>query len=929
MENKLILQQSLEKLFDKGDSVLFKWRCDALWSIEYVSENVLKLLGYTNEEFMSGKVDYISCIDKNFLKKIESEVLKAGQSGTLFFKHEPYKIITKDKEEKWVEDQTVIEKDENGKITHYIGFIKDISKTMELGFENELLQERIKLAVESTHDGIWDWDIRNNTAYFSKTWKNMLGYEEDEIASTKEVFFELIHPDDKEKTQLALQKHFENKENPYSLEIRFLCKDNSYKWILTRGKAIFDEEGKPVRMLGSHVDIHEGRKIKEQLLKASEELQKIEKIAQIGLWELDHETQKVDWSNEVFRIFEIDKKDFKASYESFTHLIHPDDKETVNKIFFNSLKTKKPYELTHRLQMQDGRIKHILEQCHTTFDKEGNPLISRGTVQDITELKMLDEKIKTERKRFKTIMNNASDGIFITDSQLKIVDYSKVAKEMLGYSDKEMRNLYITDWDASIGKNELEKIIANLDEKPIVLETTHKRKDGTTYDASITTVKIEIDGENYNYASVRDISEIKKLQEIALYEKNFIETIIESSNVIVAVVDSQGVMIKLNSYGQEFTGYTQEEIAQKPFKWKCFIPDAIQDDIEAILKNAKEGHIVKSYQNAWQSRSGETRMFEWSNALVKKEDGSLDYFTAIGLDITQNEEQKAFLHMLINSQSHMVLLADGKELKYVNRVVLDFFNVSTLNEMQERFKCICDAFVENDLYFHMGKLVEGEKWIDEISKLPSRKQLVGLFCKKEKKEKVFKINVEQYSDNEAYVVTLIDISDTMKKQIELEYASHHDALTKAYNREYFNVKFPSIIESHKTNEQLTAIALIDIDHFKLVNDTYGHDIGDEVLKLLVQTIHANARQSDTLIRWGGEEFVLILAINTQENLHKTLNALRENIAKVKMPMGKNITVCIGATMYQDTQSVEENLKRADENMYCAKQNGRNKVVIGE
>lgn len=920
MKNKLILLQSLEKLFDKGDSILFRWRADAFWSIEYVSENVLTLLGFSAEEFMSNKIDYISCIDKSIVTRIQSEVTKASQSGVDFFKHEPYKIITKDKKEKWVEDQTVIERDESGNITHFIGLIKDVTKRIELGFQNELLEQRMKLAIESTHDGIWDWDIINDIAYFSKQWKNMLGYEEDDISSTKEVFFELIHPDDREKTQLALQEHFNNKENPYSLEIRFLCKDKTYKWILARGNAIFDAQGKAIRMLGSHIDITEDKKIKEQLQKAQE-------IARLGIWELNHATQKVTWSDEVFNIFELEKKEFNGSYQSFLHLMHPDDIERVNKAFINSLESQKPYDITHRLLMPDGRIKHILEQSDTDFDEEGNPLLSRGIIQDITELKVLDMKIDSERKRFKTLMYSASDGIFIIDKDLKLIDYSRVAKEMLGYSDAEMHNLRITDWDTQVSEDNLYKLLFNLDEKPVTLETIHKRKNGSIYNASITLVRVEIDGEEYTYASVRDVSELKKLQELALYEKNFIDTIIESSNAVVAVVNNQGVMIKLNSYGQNFTGYTQEEIGQEPFQWKCLIPSIVQDDIKAILEDAKNGKMLKSYQNAWQSKSGELRMFEWSNALVKKEDGSMDYFVAIGLDVTQNEEQKAFLDMLINSQSHMILLADGKELKYVNQVVLDFFNASTLEQMQERFKCICDAFVENELYFHLGKITNNENWIDVIPKLSPEEQVVCLFCEKENKEKIFKINVEQYSNTEAYIVTLIDISDTMKKQLELEYTSYHDSLTKAYNREYFNAKFSSILESHLTNSQLTAIALIDIDNFKQVNDVYGHDVGDEVLKLLVQTIQNNSRKSDTLIRWGGEEFVLILAINSEEFLFKTLNTLRETISKVKMPMGKNITVSIGATMHKNTQTIEKNLKRADGNMYSSKQNGRNRVTI--
>ena len=795
MNNELILQRSMQKLFDKGSSVLFRWRNDSSWSINYVSENVLNLLGYSNEEFLQGKITYTDCIHPNFVTQVQNEVITASKNSNDFFEHKPYKIITKEKKEKWVLDQTVIEKDNNGKITNYIGYISDITKSVELAQENELLQHRVQLAIESTNDGIWDWDFISNEVYFSTQWKSMLGYSEEEISNTPEAFFDLIHPDDKVKAKSALQAHLKNSATPYLIELRLVCKDGSYKWILSRGKAIFDANNNPLRMLGSHVDISHQKEIETQLnrlnqrftnmfknhhaimllvepktgniidanlsaqkfygytleeftalhiddinvaspeeiatrrqqviqnktahfifehkkkngdiatveanvsvieteqgnilfsiimdvskekeneqklTKVFNQLQQAQKIAKIGLWELHHSKQTLEWSDEIFNIFEIDKEQFGASYEAFVEAIHPDDREEVHNAYINSLTTKEPYEITHRLLMSDGRIKYVLEQCDTEFDDDGSPLLSRGTVQDITEFKMLDTTIRNERRRFKTFIDNASDGIFIVNQQLQLVDYSNVAKTMLGYRDEEMLQLHITDWDAQIDEDGLKNLISNLSDKPTNFETIHRRKDGTTYNASITAVLMDIDDEQYIYASVRDISEVKKLQDTILHEKNFIDTIIESSNAIVAVIDSDGRMIKLNSYAENFTGYTQEEISQEPYKWRCFLPAEVQDKVVSIVENAQQGNIVKSYQNAWYSKSGEYRMFEWSNTLVKKEDGSMDYIATIGIDITQQEEQKAFLKLLINSQSHMVVLADDNEFKYVNQAVLDF-----------------------------------------------------------------------------------------------------------------------------------------------------------------------------------------------------------------------------------------------------------------
>lgn len=111
-----------------------------------------------------------------------------------------------------------------------------------------------------------------------------------------------------------------------------------------------------------------------------------QRLAHIGYWELDLESQHLSWSDEIYRIFEIDQKLFGASYQAFLAGIHPDDRDAVSKAYSSSLETKSSYSIKHRLLMADGRIKYVLEQCTTVFDASGKPLRSSGTVQDITEL---------------------------------------------------------------------------------------------------------------------------------------------------------------------------------------------------------------------------------------------------------------------------------------------------------------------------------------------------------------------------------------------------------------------------------------------------------------------------------------------------------------------------------------------------------------
>lgn len=136
-------QQVLLSLFDKGDSTLFKWKNKKDWPIEYVSLSIEKLFVYTRNEFISANIPYINYIYKDDIERVLNEVETAIKENKSYFQHEPYRIITKDKQLKWVLDCTTIQKDEQGKVTHFIGNITDISNQIH---NQELLYHQSKIA---------------------------------------------------------------------------------------------------------------------------------------------------------------------------------------------------------------------------------------------------------------------------------------------------------------------------------------------------------------------------------------------------------------------------------------------------------------------------------------------------------------------------------------------------------------------------------------------------------------------------------------------------------------------------------------------------------------------------------------------------------------------------------------------------------------
>jgi PAS domain S-box-containing protein len=148
------------------------------------------------------------------------------------------------------------------------------------------------------------------------------------------------------------------------------------------------------------------------LQKEQATLEEAQHIAKLGNWTLDLYSNKLTWSDEISRLFEIDQERFAATHEAFRNAIHPDDRDAVNEAYTKSLSNREPYEITHRLLMRDGRIKWVQERCVSEFDINGRPLRSTGTVQDITERKQAEEELRNTSQRLMLATSSAALGVF-------------------------------------------------------------------------------------------------------------------------------------------------------------------------------------------------------------------------------------------------------------------------------------------------------------------------------------------------------------------------------------------------------------------------------------------------------------------------------------------------------------------------------------
>ncbi len=201
--------------------------------------------------------------------------------------------------------------------------------------------------------------------------------------------------------------------------------EGSVIWLRTSKVPLHDEDSTVIGMLGLYQNITLEKLAEEELRNSRERLIEAQRIAMLGNWELILPDGKLSWSEEIFRIFEIDKTQFGESYDAFLSYIHPEDRERVNTAYLNSLETRKPYVITHRLLMPDGRIKFVREICESFFDPDGKPLRSVGTVQDITEYQLAREALDKYQNHLEDLISERTALLSIAKNEAEAANRAK------------------------------------------------------------------------------------------------------------------------------------------------------------------------------------------------------------------------------------------------------------------------------------------------------------------------------------------------------------------------------------------------------------------------------------------------------------------------------------------------------------------------
>ncbi len=404
-------------------------------------------------------------------------------------------------------------------------------------------------------------------------------------------------------------------------------------------------------------------------------------IGKIGNWEIDHASGNTYWSEEIYRIFELNPDFSEASYYCFLSLTHPDDRERVNKTYTDSLKNRTPNNIIFRLLLNGDKIKFVNARCETTFDISGNPILSIGTIQDITEQENANNALLESETRFRVIFEQAALGIGLANPEGCVIRVNKKLCEIVGYSNEELLTKNLRDIihpdDFVKGFFYMQLVISGEKEK-FYENIRFIRKDGELVWIKVTAslVRKEDGAPDYFIGILEDITQ-KRLIEIALKESEKRYRIVaDYTSDWEFWLDPNNNFVYVSPSCKDITGYEAGEFYAKPsLMYDIIHPDdrSVFDEHRCVLDRDKSQKInfriiARDKSITWINHSC-LPMFDENNNFIGMRGSNRD--------ITELKRNEDFLSSRLFLMEHAV----SHKLEDVMQMVLDKAEELTLSKI--------------------------------------------------------------------------------------------------------------------------------------------------------------------------------------------------------------------------------------------------------
>lgn len=552
-------------------------------------------------------------------------------------------------------------------------------------------------AVRASNVGLWEWDLVTNKVRFSPEWKRHIGYENHEIGNDFKEWEDRVHPDDLGPTLERVKRSIANRRQGHHAEFRFRHKDGSYRWILSQGSVIQDDSGKPVKMLGSHVDITHLRQVEENLLESESKYRHLFETMTQGVVIQDADGKVIEANQAACEILGLtmDQMLGKTAYDPRWRLIHEDGSpydpaEMPSNV---ALRTGKPSESVQCgiYVPEQAEYRWIIIGSVPRFeDGETTPFVTMTVFTDISELHLANNELAEAERQYRALFENLSAGFVLfevvqddrgTPIDLLIITANKVFEATTGLKSRDVTGKRLTSVLPGIEKDAADWI-GTYGEVALTGKSRQFEQVSELLGTCFTVIAYQ-PKEKQCAVTFVDITD-RKNAEIALREnRELLNTLLQTLPDLVWLKDPEGVYLSCNLRFESFFGAKKADIVGKTDY--DFLDKELSDFFrEHDRKAIESGEPSINEEEIVFADDGHSEILETIKTPMKARDGQIIGVLGIGRNITDRKHAERLLaeseqrfRMLVENIPDVIVVYDTNlRIQYINPAT---FNVSGMH----------------------------------------------------------------------------------------------------------------------------------------------------------------------------------------------------------------------------------------------------------
>ncbi len=631
-------------------------------------------------------------------------------------------------------------------------------------------------------------------------------------------------------------------------------------------------------------------------------------------------------------------EDWVKNPDMWLRVLHPEDCKRILENTEAAMRAGEETNYEYRIITKDGSVRWVRDCGRFIMDKKGKITCWQGVILDITDRKEAISELRESEMRYRNLFENASDLIYVHDLAGNYVSVNQAAERVFGISREEalkmnMKQIIAPEHLRMTRKMLKEKIASGATQT--VYEVNCVAKGGRRITLEVNSSIIYKNGMPVGVQGIaRDITERKLTEEALRESEKRSRDLFENANDLIYTHDLEGCFTSLNRSGERITGYTREEVVGTGFNIERVVAPEYLEQARQMIVDKLTGKAPTTYELVILAKDGTRVSLELSTRLIMRDDKPVGV-QGIARDITGRKRTEKSLHNTVS------LLASTLESSNDGIVVINFDGeVVVYNNKFLKMWRLPEEIIERRsvpaLIEHIKpQLKDSEKFTRETAELYEDPLKTCLFNVEFKDGRVF----ERYSQPQflegkpvGRVCAFRDITERVRAEEKLLHYAQHDTLTNLPNRaEFMNHLELAITRAERERNFRFGVLFLDLDRFKVINDSLGHVVGDKLLVAIAKRLKACVRPRDVVARLGGDEFTILLNRSGEdEDVTRVAERIQNALCEPFKVDGYEIftSASIGVIISDEiARQPEDFLRDADTAMYRAKESGKARYEI--